>query len=143
MESTERLFRRRPQFRLRTMLIVVPIAGALFGYLLRWGLTPVPIEINTTAITTSSEPFQLPPPSDDEVLNALDAVVEDRANVQIIKELVDRHTDDVKVYPLIGPAAVHHAIYRCRVFDKSSTYVVYVDQKHHLLSDRETSDAQR
>ena len=65
-------------------------------------------------------------PSDDEVLRALKVVSATgkewpfprevkRDKVRIVKELVEEEVDELRVYPLIGPAQLHHVHYKCSV----------------------------
>ena len=68
-----------------------------------------------------------------------------RNNVRIVKELIVDRIDDCKVYPLVGPARLHHCHYKCTVYyDKilrsywpipfthndQSQEVVYIDKDH-------------
>ncbi|MGV2335923.1 MAG UNVERIFIED_CONTAM: hypothetical protein LVR18_18000 [Planctomycetaceae bacterium] len=100
------------------------------------------------------EVFCVDPPSEDQVMRAMPS---DAAggfaffqetqinNVKIVVEpLVDR-LDDCKVYPLVGPARLHHCHYKCTIYyDKTvrsywpipfthtdeSVEVVYIDKDH-------------
>jgi hypothetical protein len=73
-------------------------------------------------------------PSDDEVVRALGharpiegglPMVHDiqRNNVRITKELLQDRIDPPRVYPLIGPAQLHHAQWKCNVYFTEVTHV--------------------
>ena len=75
-------------------------------------------------ITSGGPPVALDPPSDDEVMRALEKArpVEggvpllyerNRNNVRIVKYKIADYVDPPRVYPLIGPAQQHHAHYKC------------------------------
>jgi hypothetical protein len=111
---------------------------------------------------TSGRPVvALDPPSDDEVMRALEKVdpVQGgvpflhevfRNDVRIIKEKIADYVDPVRVYPLVGPAQQHHAHYKCTVYfseitrmswpmpytldDQESVEVIYIDHNHlHMV----------
>jgi len=111
---------------------------------------------------TSGGPVQaLDPPSDDEVMRALEKAhpVEgglpllhevQRNNVRIVKEKIADYVDPPRFYPLVGPAQQHHAHYKCVVYwtnvtrmgwpiphtliDEDSREVLYVDHNHlHMV----------
>ena len=112
-------------------------------------------------ITQGGVPAALDPPSDDEILRALDKVdpVEggfpflyetQRSNVQITKCLISDYVDEPRVYPMIGPAQQHHAHYKCTVYytrtvrvgwpvphtlkDEDAREVIYIDHNHlHMV----------
>jgi hypothetical protein len=103
----------------------------------------------------------LDPPSDDEVMRALERARPvqgglpllhemNRNNVRIVKEKIADYVDDVRFYPLIGPAQLHHAHYKCTVYytevtrvgwpvpytkvDEDTQEVVYIDHNHfHMV----------
>ncbi len=68
----------------------------------------------------------LEPPSDDQVLQAVDEKwkAEDRAplaetrrdNVRIMKEKISEYTDSPRFVPLVGPARLHHVRYKCTIY---------------------------
>ena len=100
-------------------------------------------------------------PSDDEVMRTLERAqpVEggipflhqvQRNNVRITKVKISDYVDPPRVYPLIGPAQLHHAHYKCTVYftevkrvgwplphtlrDEDSQEVVYIDHNHlHMV----------
>jgi len=99
----------------------------------------------------------LDPPSDDEVMRALEEIHHvqggfpflhevQRNNVRIVKEPIADYVDPPRVYPLIGPAQLHHAHYKCTVYysettrvgwplphtltDEDSREVIYIDHNH-------------
>jgi len=96
-------------------------------------------------------------PSDDEVMRALEKArpVEgglpflhevQRNNVSIVKEKIADYVDPPRFYPLIGPAQLHHAHYKCTVYytevtrvgwpvpytttDEDKVEVIYIDHNH-------------
>lgn len=112
-------------------------------------------------ITAGGPPVALDPPSDDEVMRALERAdsVEggvpllferQRNRVRIVPELIAEYVDPPRVYPLIGPAQLHHAHYKCTIYfeevtrvgwpvpyttrDEDSRQVVYIDHNHlHMV----------
>ena len=75
-------------------------------------------------ITSGGPPVALDPPSDDEVMRAMEKArpVEggvpllyerNRNNVRIVKYKIADYVDPPRVYPLVGPAQQHHAHYKC------------------------------
>lgn len=112
-------------------------------------------------ITSGGEPVALDPPSDDEVMRAMENVEptegglpmlyeRNRNNVRIVKEKIADYVDPPRVYPLVGPAQQHHAHYKCTVYyedvrhigwpvphtirDDEAQQVVYVDHNHlHMV----------
>jgi hypothetical protein len=99
----------------------------------------------------------LDPPSDDEVMRALEEIHPtqggiplihevQRNDVRIVKEPIADYIDPPRVYPLIGPAQLHHAHYKCTVYyrettrvgwplphtleDEDSREVIYIDHNH-------------
>jgi hypothetical protein len=117
-------------------------------------------------ITGPNQPVALDPPSDDEVMRALEKVhpVEsgvpcmwerNRNHVRIIKCKIADYVDPPRVYPLIGPAQQHHAHYKCTVYyedvrrigwpvphtlrDEEAEEVIYIDHNHlHMVGDVDT-----
>ena len=78
-------------------------------------------------ITSGGPPVALDPPSDDEVMRALEKArpVEggvpmlyerNRNNVRIVKYKIADYVDPPRVYPLLGPAQQHHAHYKCMIY---------------------------
>ncbi|MFN0021223.1 MAG: hypothetical protein ACKVP0_23490 [Pirellulaceae bacterium] len=98
------------------------------------------------------------PPSDDEVLRALDKAKPtqggflhsvERKNIRIVKEKVSDSVDPLRVAPLLGPVQLHHAQYKCTVYSTEITRVgspalttvnenqqdvVYIDRNHLRLA---------
>ncbi|QDU75239.1 hypothetical protein Pan97_22680 [Bremerella volcania] len=99
----------------------------------------------------------LDPPSDDEVMQALERArpVEgglpflhevQRNNVRITKEKIADYVDPPRVMPLVGPVQLHHAHYKCTVYytevkrigwpiphtlrDEDTREVIYIDHNH-------------
>ena len=113
--------------------------------------------------TSGGPPVALDPPSDDEVMRALEKAKpvqggiplvweKQRNNVRIIKEKIADYVDPPRFYPLIGPAQLHHAHYKCSVYfdekttvgypvphtlhDQESVEVIYIDHNHfHMVGD--------
>jgi len=112
-------------------------------------------------ITAGGPPTALDPPSDDQIMRVLERShpVEgglpllyevQRNNVRITKDLLADYVDPPRVYPLIGPAQLHHAHYKCTIYlsetrrigwpvphtlkDEDSIEVVYIDHNHlHMV----------
>jgi len=106
------------------------------------------------------------PPSDDQVMRVLETIRPvqggipmlyevQRNNVLIRKEKIADFIDPVRVYPLIGPARLHHARWKCTVYftetkrigwpiphtlvDEDTREVVYIDMDHlHMAGDVNT-----
>jgi hypothetical protein len=100
-------------------------------------------------------------PSDDEVMQTLERVrpcrggvpllwERNRNNVRIVKDKIADYIDPPRVYPLVGPAQLHHAHYKCTVYFTEVTRVgwplpyttsaddaqevVYIDHNHlHMV----------
>lgn len=105
-------------------------------------------------ITSGDTVVALDPPSPDEVMRALPTVEgnvpllweRQRNNVRMTIEPIGDYVDPPRVYPLIGPAQVHHAHYKCTVYytevthvgwpvpytttDEDAAEVVYIDHEH-------------
>jgi hypothetical protein len=117
-------------------------------------------------ITSGGPPIALDPPSDDEIMRALEKASpieggiallweRNRNNVQIVKEKIADYVDEPRVYPLIGPAQQHHAHYKCTIFyedvrhigwpvphtlrDEEAEEVIYIDHNHlHMVGNVDT-----
>jgi hypothetical protein len=115
---------------------------------------------------TSGPVIALDPPSDDEVMVALEEArpVEggvpllwerNRNNVSIVKIKIADYLDPPRVYPMIGPAQQHHAHYKCTVYyedvrrigwpvphtlrDEDTQEVIYIDHNHlHMVGNVDT-----
>ncbi len=105
-------------------------------------------------------------PSDDEVMVALERVrpvrgglpllwERSRNNVRIVKDKIADYIDPPRVYPLIGPAQLHHCHYKCTIYFSETTRngwplpyttvaedaqeVVYIDHNHfHMVGNVNT-----
>ena len=114
-------------------------------------------------LTEGGPAVALDPPSDDEVWWALERAHSvqggfpfinevQRNNVTIVQEKIADYIDPVRVIPLIGPAQLHHAHYKCTVYyterqisgwpiphtlvDEEAVEVLYVDHNHfHMAGD--------
>ena len=112
-------------------------------------------------ITAGGPVVALDPPSDDEVMRALEHArpIEgglpflheiQRSNVKIVKEKIADYIDPPRFVPLIGPAQLHHAHYKCSIYftektrvgwpvphtltDEESIEVIYIDHNHfHMV----------
>jgi len=107
----------------------------------------------------------LDPPSDDEVMRALEKArpiqgglpllhEKQRNRVRIVKEKIADYIDPPRVVPLIGPVQLHHAHYKCTVsytevtwvgwpiphklVDEDSQEVLYIDHNHFHMVDPES-----
>jgi hypothetical protein len=108
----------------------------------------------------------LDPPSDDEVMRALEKAKPiqgglpmmhevSRSRVRIVKDKIADYIDPPRVVPLIGPVQLHHAHYKCTVYytettwvgwpipyktvDEDSQEVLYIDHNHfHMVGPVDT-----
>ena len=109
--------------------------------------------------------FCVDPPSDDQIMRALPDEVSggiaflqetQRNNVRIVKSLIADYVDPPRFYPLIGPAQLHHAHYKCTVFfeevkrigwpvphtirNREAVEVIYIDHNHfHMVGNVDLS----
>ncbi len=108
-------------------------------------------------ITAGGPVTALDPPSDDEVMRALEKARPiqgglpmlhemTRNNVRIVKEKIADYIDPPRFYPLLGPAQLHHCHYKCTVYfteitrvgwpvpytkvDEDTVEVLYIDHNH-------------
>ena len=116
-------------------------------------------------LTQGGPAVALDPPSDDEIIRALEKArpVEgglpflhevQRNNVRIVVEPIQDYVDPPRVYPLIGPAQLHHAHYKCTIYftertnvgwpipytviNENAQEVVYIDHNHlHVVGNVE------
>ncbi len=105
-------------------------------------------------------------PSDEEVMFALEKArpiwggisllcERNRSNVRITKDKIADYIDPPRVYPLVGPAQLHHAHYKCTIYFVETTRVgwplpyttecpdaqevVYIDHNHlHMVGNVNT-----
>jgi hypothetical protein len=112
-------------------------------------------------LTPNTPATALDEPSDDQVMRALEKAKPlqgglpmmhevQRTNVRIVKEPIADYIDPPRVYPLVGPAQLHHAHWKCIVYytevthvgwpipytntDEDSQDVVYIDADHlHMV----------
>lgn len=117
-------------------------------------------------ITSGGPPVALDPPSDDEVMRALEKArpvnggvpmlyERNRNDVRIAKFKIADYIDPPRVYPLVGPAQQHHAHYKCIIYyedvrrigwpvphtirDDEAEEVIYIDHNHlHMVGDVDT-----
>ncbi len=116
-------------------------------------------------ITAGGPAVALDPPSEDEVMQALEKArgVEgglpflheiQRNNVRMVIEPISDYVDPPRAYPMIGPAQLHHAHYKCTIYysettrvgwpipytvtDEDTREVVYIDHDHlHMVGNVE------
>jgi len=108
-------------------------------------------------LTSGGPAVALDPPSEDEIMRALEKAkpIEgglpflheiQRNNVRIVVEPISDYVDPPRQYPLIGPAQLHHAHYKCIVYhsettrvgwpipyttvDEDAQEVIYIDHNH-------------
>jgi len=112
-------------------------------------------------ITAGGPAKALDTPSDDEVIVAWEKATpveggwpflyeRQRNNVRIIKEKIADYIDPPRFIPLIGPAQLHHAHYKCTIYyediirvgwpvphtlrDEEAMEVIYIDHNHfHMV----------
>ena len=127
----------------------------------RYGRVPI-----LGPITSGGPPVALDPPSDDEVMRALEKVepveggmpflwTRNRNNVRIVKYKISDYVDPPRHYPLVGPAQQHHAHYKCIIYyedvrrvgwpvphtirDDEAQQVIYIDHNHlHMVGNVDT-----
>lgn len=109
----------------------------------------------------------LDPPTDDEVMRAMERARPvqggvpflhevQRNNVTIIKKKIADYLDPPRVVPLIGPVQLHHAHYKCTIYfserkivgwpvphtliDEDAVEVIYIDHNHfHMVGNVDLS----
>ena len=85
-------------------------------------------------LTSGGPAVALDPPSDDEVIRAMERARNFEGglpflyekqwnNVRIVKKMIADYVDPPRFYPLIGPAQLHHAHYKCTVYFTEVTHV--------------------
>jgi hypothetical protein len=96
--------------------------------------------------TYGNQIVALDEPSDDEVMRALERArpvqggfpflnEKQRNNVTIVKEKISDYIDPPRHIPLIGPAQLHHAHYKCTIYMSERTINGY--PAPHMLEDDE------
>ncbi len=114
-------------------------------------------------LTAGGPAVALDPPSDDEVMQALERArpvrggipllhEKQRNNVRIVKCKIADYIDPPRFIPLVGMVNLHHAHYKCTVYftertingwpvpytleDKEAVEVIYIDHNHfHMCGD--------
>ncbi len=117
-------------------------------------------------VTSGGPAIAIDPPSDDEVVRALEKArptrggiplfhEKHRNNVRIVKEKIADYVDPPRFIPLIGMANLHHAHYKCTIYfsertingwpvpytleDKEAMEVIYIDHNHfHMCGSPDT-----
>jgi hypothetical protein len=98
-------------------------------------------------MTAGGPAVALDPPSDDEVMHALEKAdpiqgglpllyERQRNNVRIVKEKIADYVDPPRFIPTIGPAQLHHAHYKCTIYYSDTTRVGYPIP--HTITDEDT-----
>jgi hypothetical protein len=98
-------------------------------------------------LTAGGPEVALDPPSDDEVMQALEKArpveggvpllyEKQRNNVRIVKEKIADYVDPPRFVPTIGPAQLHHAHYKCTIYFTEITHVGW--PVPHTLTDEDT-----
>jgi hypothetical protein len=118
-------------------------------------------------LTAGGPAVALDPPSEDEIIRALEEARPtqggvpllheiQRNNIDMVIEPIADYVDPPRVYPMIGPAQQHHAHYKCTIFfteikrigwpiphtliDEDSREVIYIDHNHlHMVGNVEDS----
>ncbi|PHS06244.1 MAG: hypothetical protein COA78_14485 [Blastopirellula sp.] len=110
----------------------------------RYGRVPV-----LGPIVPGAPHVSLDPPSDDEVMRALERArpVEgglpflhevQRNNVRIVKEKISDFVDPPRVMPLVGPVQLHHVHYKCTIYFQETKRIGWPIP--HTLRDQDTSE---
>lgn len=114
-------------------------------------------------LTSGGPAVALDPPTDDEIMRAMERArpteggvpflwEKQRNNVRILKEKIADYVDPPRFYPLVGPAQLHHAHYKCSIYcsertivgypipysldDMEVVEVIYIDHNHlHMVGD--------
>jgi hypothetical protein len=112
-------------------------------------------------LTAGGPATALDEPSDDEIMRAFERARPtqgglpllheiQRNDVRIVKEKIADYVDPPRVVPMIGPAQLHHAHYKCTIFysenvwvgwpiphrlrDEEAVEVIYIDHNHfHMV----------
>ena len=128
----------------------------------RYGRVPI-----LGPLTAGGPVRALDPPTDDEVWWALERArpvqggfpflhETQRNNVRMVKEKIADYIDPPRVIPMIGPAQLHHAHYKCTIYytereiigwpyphtltDEEVIEVVYIDHNHfHMVGPVDTA----
>ena len=117
-------------------------------------------------MTQGGPAIGLDPPSEDEIMRALEKARPvqgglplfhevQRNNVRMVVEPIADYVDPPRVYPMVGPAQLHHAHYKCTIYFSETTRVgwpipyttvkedaqevVYIDHNHlHMVGNVNT-----
>jgi len=117
-------------------------------------------------LTADGPDIGMDPPSDDQVFRKFVEIKKIEGNwpllyekqvndVRIVKEKIADYVDPPRVYPLIGPAQLHHVHYKCTVYysekvrvgwpiphtlrDDDAAEVIYIDKNHfHMVGNVDT-----
>lgn len=145
---------RRFRFSLRSMLILTTMTCLVLVLALVFIPPHSPLEgpvLILGPITSGSQLVFLDPPTDNEVIESLNRLLEDDNKLtteggqtcRIVREKTGEYVDPVRIYPLIGSARQLHAIYRCTIYfgpGPFDRYVFDIDHNHlHMGSDSAAS----
>lgn len=117
-------------------------------------------------LTADGPDVGLDPPSDDQVFRKLLEIKKVEGNwpmlheiqlndVRIVKQKIADYIDPPRVYPLVGPAQLHHVHWKCTVYysekvrvgwpiphtlqDEEAAEVIYIDKNHlHMVGNVDT-----
>ncbi|MCE9547372.1 MAG: hypothetical protein K8T25_18015 [Planctomycetia bacterium] len=117
-------------------------------------------------LTAEGPDIGMDPPSDEQVMMAFEKArpvagglpflyETQRNNVRIVKDKISDYIDPPRVYPLIGPAQVHHVHYKCTIYftqkdrvgwpipytktNDDGAEVIYIDKDHfHMVGNVNT-----
>jgi hypothetical protein len=127
----------------------------------RYGRAPI-----LGPLTADGPDIGMDPPSDDQVFRKFLKIKKVEGNwpllytiqvndVRIVKEKISDYIDPPRVYPLLGPAQLHHVHYKCTVYynekirvgwpiphtlrDDDAAEVIYIDKDHlHMVGNVNT-----
>ncbi len=84
--------------------------------------------------TTSGQQVDISLPTDAEVLRVLR--IEPRFDIRVRLTKVCQYTDPPRIYPLLGPAQLHHTQYECQIDDATGTRRARINQNHlHIVGE--------
>jgi hypothetical protein len=75
------------------------------------------------------KPSPLPESLEGMVLRALPRAARARGDLQIVYEVQAEKVGPVRFYPLVGPARLVQARYKCTVYSNAGVEVVYIDHE--------------
>jgi hypothetical protein len=142
------------QWSLKRFLIFVPVMALILVFLIQNLFTPIsegPFAI-LGPITTGAN-FELPPPDENLILRVIernDMVAGKGPNLlspSVVEiEEIESWFDEEKHHPLIGPAKIHHRVWRCElettmVDGSVSRRSILLDQNHFHMDGSVTGNS--